>query len=60
MPLFEETDDAPYEYIVHIEGEDTTTTSAARTMPFAGFLESCRPVFEPCNRTSLNLFNNRM
>ena len=34
-PLFGEIDDAPDEYIVHIEGDDSTTTSATRTIELA-------------------------
>lgn len=37
-PLFGEIDDAPDEYIVHIEGQDTTTSSASRTLELAARL----------------------
>ena len=34
-PLFGDIDDAPDEYIVHVEGEDTTDTSTTRTFELA-------------------------
>lgn len=37
-PLFGDIDDAPDEYIIHVEGEDTTAASATRTFELASRL----------------------